>query len=189
MPAMPTGPQDDDEQDADALFQAAMRDVRPLRPAAQRRLPPPHTPPSGKRRRTPKARLNPASLPDSPDPVLDTGILAGDELRFARPGVAASTLRKLRRGQLHVLGALDLHGATAREARRILHEFLQRALERGAGCVRIVHGKGLRSGTAGPVLKQTVDAVLRAHPGVRAFTSASPADGGTGAAYVLLNAS
>jgi DNA-nicking Smr family endonuclease len=52
--------------------------------------------------------------------------------------------------------------------------------------VRIVHGKGLRSRAAGPVLKALTDRLLRRRDDVIAFASARPALGGTGAVVVLL---
>jgi DNA-nicking Smr family endonuclease len=52
--------------------------------------------------------------------------------------------------------------------------------------VRVIHGKGLRSGPGGPVLKHVVDHWLRKIENVAAFASARPVDGGTGAVYVLL---
>jgi len=55
-----------------------------------------------------------------------------------------------------------------------------------ARCVRIIHGKGRRSGPRGPVLKNMVSKVLQKTAAVVAFTSARPIDGGTGALYVLL---
>ncbi len=54
--------------------------------------------------------------------------------------------------------------------------------------MRIIHGKGYRSGARGPLLKIAVNLWLRRHPDVMAFTSARPIDGGTGAVYVLLRA-
>jgi len=51
-----------------------------------------------------------------------------------------------------------------------------------------VHGKGRRSRQPGPVLKGLVDHWLRQRDDVLAFCSARPADGGTGAVYVLLRA-
>jgi DNA-nicking Smr family endonuclease len=57
---------------------------------------------------------------------------------------------------------------------------------RGLRCIRVIHGKGLRSGPAGPVLKEEVDHWLRKLDNVAAFASARPVDGGTGALYVLL---
>jgi DNA-nicking Smr family endonuclease len=52
--------------------------------------------------------------------------------------------------------------------------------------VRIIHGKGLRSGTRGPVLKNAVNVLLRRSDPVLAFASARPVAGGTGATLVLL---
>ena len=52
--------------------------------------------------------------------------------------------------------------------------------------MRIIHGKGYRSGARGPVLKTAVNHWLRLHLDVLAFVSARAIDGGTGALYVLL---
>jgi DNA-nicking Smr family endonuclease len=101
--------------------------------------------------------------------------------------VAESVLRKLRRGEYRVGGELDLHGLTAVQAKQALRAFLAAAVARHAGCVRIIHGKGLRSGHRGPVLKSVVSGVLRRTAAVVAFVSARPVDGGTGAVYVLLS--
>jgi DNA-nicking Smr family endonuclease len=107
-------------------------------------------------------------------------------LSHRRPGVPASVLRELRRGDYPIEAELDLHGMTVTQAKRALHGFLANALARHLGCVRIIHGKGLRSGSDGPVLKTTVNGVLRKTAAVLAYVSARPADGGTGAVYVLL---
>ena len=48
---------------------------------------------------------------------------------------------------------------------------LQHALERHFRCVRIIHGKGLRSGHRGPVLKGAVSSVLRRVGPVLAYVS------------------
>jgi DNA-nicking Smr family endonuclease len=53
--------------------------------------------------------------------------------------------------------------------------------------VRIVHGKGLGSGTRGPILKRKVDTLLRSWDQVLAFVAARQVDGGTVAVYVLLS--
>jgi DNA-nicking Smr family endonuclease len=81
---------------------------------------------------------------------------------------------------------IDLHGLTVAEAKQALRQFLIAALEARVRCVRIIHGKGLRSGHRGPVLKSAVSAVLRRSGAVLAYVSARPVDGGTGAVYVLL---
>ncbi|HZF25488.1 MAG TPA: Smr/MutS family protein [Steroidobacteraceae bacterium] len=111
---------------------------------------------------------------------------AGDALTFRRAGVQDSVLRKLRRGQYRVEAELDLHGLTVAQAKQELHEFLEGMWRAQARCVRIVHGKGLRSGHRGPVLKNAVNALLQRTDAVLAFCSARPVDGGTGAIYVLL---
>jgi DNA-nicking Smr family endonuclease len=55
-----------------------------------------------------------------------------------------------------------------------------------ARVVRIIHGKGLRSGTRGPVLKLLVSSYLQRVGNVLAFASAREVDGGSGAILVLL---
>ncbi len=81
---------------------------------------------------------------------------------------------------------LDLHGLNQTAARDRLVEFIAHSRNSGRRCVRIVHGKGYRSGARGPVLKTAVNLWLRRHVDVMAFTSARAIDGGTGAVYVLL---
>jgi DNA-nicking Smr family endonuclease len=110
----------------------------------------------------------------------------GDELQFRRPGVPEDVLRALRRGRFRVQDETDLHGLNASEATAHLARFLRAARARDLRCVRIIHGKGLRSGARGPVLKNTVNALLRRAEAVLAFASARPTDGGTGATLVLL---
>ena len=172
-----------DENDR-ALFREAVADVTPLRhdrfPVAPRRRP-------GRARFTRADRLAvlDESLHGSPH---DPFVASGDELSYRRPGVADQVLRRLRRGEYRVDGELDLHGMTLSESKQALRAFLAAALARHAGCVRIIHGKGLRSGHRGPVLKGAVSGLLRRTSAVVAFVSARPVDGGTGALYVLLSA-
>jgi DNA-nicking Smr family endonuclease len=100
--------------------------------------------------------------------------------------VSETVLRQLRRGVFRVESEIDLHGMTVAEAAARLNEFLRAARTREWRCVRVIHGKGLRSGNRGPVLKNTVNTLLRRTAAVLAFASARPADGGTGATLVLL---
>lgn len=117
----------------------------------------------------------------------DPELAAGDELVYHRAGVQMTVLRKLRRGQYRVQAEIDLHGMTVAEAKLALRDFLAGALDRQFRCVRIIHGKGLRSGHRGPVLKGAVSSVLRRVGAVVAYVSARQVDGGTGAVYVLLD--
>ena len=169
---------DDDAQ----VFREAVRDVKPLSREAIAR---------GARKPLPHARFTRADrlavLQESlAGDSADLDIASGDELAFRREGVPMSVLRKLRRGQYQVQADIDLHGLTVVEAKEVLRDFLADSLEREFRCVRIVHGKGLRSGHRGPVLKGTVSSILRRVGRVLAFVSARQVDGGTGAVYVLL---
>jgi DNA-nicking Smr family endonuclease len=53
-------------------------------------------------------------------------------------------------------------------------------------CVRIIHGKGLRSKNREPVLKFKVANWLMQRDEILAFCQARPSDGGGGAVAVLL---
>jgi DNA-nicking Smr family endonuclease len=177
-----------DEQEDARLFREAVRDVKPLstdasvadRPAAERPKPYP-------RARFSRADRHAVLLESLTGEVDDPELAGGDHLVYHRAGVQTQVLRKLRRGQYRVQAEIDLHGLTVLEAKQALRLFLANALERQIRCVRIVHGKGLRSGHRGPVLKGAVSAVLRKTAAVVAYVSARQVDGGTGAVYVLLS--
>ncbi len=109
-------------------------------------------------------------------------------LSFQRGGVRTQVMRRLRRGLYPADDQLDLHGLTQIDAREHLAHFIEASRHAGLRCVRIIHGKGYRSGARGPILKTAVDAWLRRHLDVMAFASAKAIDGGTGALYVLLRA-
>jgi len=110
----------------------------------------------------------------------------GEELLFVRPGIQRKAFRRLRRGEYTIESELDLHGMTVPEARQALIRFLHECSNSGARCVRIIHGKGHGSHQRKPVLKNKVNSWLHQINDVMAFCSAIPADGGTGAVYVLL---
>lgn len=180
-------PVDDDspqaaDEDAE-LFRRAVSDARPI--SSERRAPaPPQVKPVARMRR----RDERAVLRESLEADADTSNLqSGDSLRFNRPHIGRRTMRKLARGGIAVQAEIDLHGMTADKAGEALRQFIADAELRGVRCVRVVHGKGLGSGTRGPVLKRKVDAWLRRWPAVLAFVSARQVDGGTGAVYVLLD--
>lgn len=118
--------------------------------------------------------------------IWDIGSETGDELVYLRDGMQSMTLRKLRRGHWVVQGELDLHGHTTVEARTALAAFLHACLRDGIRCVRIVHGKGLRSKNREPVLKTKVGNWLRQREEILAFCQARQSDGGSGAVIALL---
>jgi DNA-nicking Smr family endonuclease len=192
--------------DDDALtFRAAVRDVKPLvqtpTPAGLK------APRTHARRRIGAAAAMAAGEPKEWMPLIAAGGsasvgsagdgLAGapddsiggvDALSFQRPGVRTQVLRRLRRGLFPIEDELDLHGLNQAAARDHLAEFIAANRRAGHRCVRIIHGKGYRSGARGPILKIAVNSWLRRLSDVMAFTSARAIDGGTGAVYVLLRA-
>jgi DNA-nicking Smr family endonuclease len=170
----------DDEAD---LFRRALADAKPLR-ATQRAE-------EVIRKPVPKARFSRADeaavLRESLEADIDdTESHSGESLRFHRPTVGKRTMRKLARGNFSVQAEIDLHGMTVAEAKPRLQAFIESCARDGNLCVRVVHGKGLGSGTRGPVLKQKVNRWLRQWDAVLAFVSTRQVHGGTGAVYVLL---
>jgi DNA-nicking Smr family endonuclease len=111
----------------------------------------------------------------------------GDELlAWRRDHVSERTLKRLKRGEYATQDELDLHHLRAAEAEVVLKAFLNEARAGSHQCLRIIHGKGMRSEGA-PVLKTMVDRVLRQRGDVLAFASAPAAQGGAGAVLALLD--
>jgi DNA-nicking Smr family endonuclease len=110
----------------------------------------------------------------------------GEELSYLRDGFAPRVLRNLKRGFYSIGDEIDLHQMTVAVAREAMKEFLDENRRAHRLCVKIIHGKGLRSRAAGPVLKRLVDSTLRKRGDVIAFASAKPVEGGTGATLILL---
>lgn len=172
-----------------SVFRAAVRDVKPLMQLPQATgLTSPKARP---RRRKPTATalenlddiMPLISTESSESTASDAGAPS-----FQRAGVRSQVMRRLRRGLYPTDDELDLHGLNQAAARDQLADFISRSRDVGYRCVRIIHGKGYRSGARGPVLKTAVNLWLRRHTDVMAFTFARAIDGGTGALYVLLRA-
>ncbi len=169
-------------KDDERAFREAMHDVRPLPSGAHHPAAPKPQPVARFTRAERDEVLRESLLPPEDPALLDTG----EELVFRRPGVRDDVLRRLRRGQFSVEAEIDLHGLGRHAAHDALRGFIGSSVGRGLRCVRVIHGKGRGSGPRGPVLKHVVNHWLRRMDDVVAFASARPADGGTGAAYVLL---
>ena len=169
---------------AAAEFLQAMRDVVPLRRGGRvERRPLPPAPIPWQRLRDDREVLS-ESLSDRAQP--DIGTASGEELVYVRAGVPATVLRNLRRGHWVVQDHFDLHGMTAAEARPATASFLAECVHHGVRCVRIVHGKGLRSRNRQPVLKRKLAHWLMLRDDVLAYCEARAVDGGSGAVIVLL---
>jgi DNA-nicking Smr family endonuclease len=178
----PVDPSLDDDDETDA-FRRAVADVRPLPPRPRVAAARPRPRPYARFTRAERDDVLRESLHLPADPA---ALATGDHLSFRRPTVREDVLRRLKRGQFAVEAEIDLHGLGREAAHEALRRFLHDSVVRGLRCVRVIHGKGLRSGPGGPVLKPVVDHWLRKVENVVAFASARPVDGGTGAVYVLL---
>lgn len=172
---------DDDERE---LFRESVGPVRRVRSRRDRSRPAPR--PAEAHMREADERQVMAEL-ESADIAVE-GLETGEELLWLRPGLQRRVLTRLRRGHWSVQDEIDLHAMNAEAASRSIRYLLDEAEARHRRCVKIIHGKGLRSGPGGPRLKAVTARVLSRHPRVLAFASAPPADGGTGAVYVLLKA-
>ena len=165
------------------LSQRVTQRVTPLPGRQQRVSPPPLVKQLAKSvksvAKTPQNTPTPAPLSSptvkTPFPVDLSG---GD-----RAGLDRRTQRRLFRGDVPIDRRLDLHGYTAARAELKLQTFIEDAAYGGCRCVLVITGKG-----AG-VLKSHVPGWLKRAPLsglVLALAQARPADGGSGAFYVLL---
>ena len=170
-----------------ALFRAAVADAKPF--AAPARSTP---------WRLPAAPIPSQTLRDERDVLRDSlsdfwpsaaDIDMGEALSFLRNGLPRQTLRKLRAGHWVVQDELDLHGLRVDEAKSALVDFLNHCKKRGLRCLRVIHGKGLRSFNREPVLKFKVRNWLMQRDEILAFIEARPVAGGSGAVIVLLKGS
>jgi len=111
-----------------------------------------------------------------------------DDWAYLRPGLPREILRKLRRTHWVIQDQVDLHGLNADEAALAMAEFLADCRRRGVRCVRIVHGKGLRSRGREPVLKRRIRRLLTRRDEVLAYVEPRAIHGGGGAVVALLEA-
>ena len=167
-----------------ALFREAVADAVPLvsdrvHHEPQRPLPIP------RQRELDEAAALAETLAPAP---LETLLEGGDELSYLKPGVPRTVLRDLRRGRWVTEDQLDLHGMNREQARAMLGAFLLESMARRRRCLRIIHGKGLRSPGREPVLKELVKNWLANRSEVLAYCQTRAADGGGGAVTVLLKA-
>lgn len=132
-------------------------------------------PPETSRTKAPPAR--PAARASAPAP---------QKPRAQAPPQDRGAEKRVRRGQLEIGGALDLHGHNQDTGRAALARFLHAAQARGARTVIVITGVG-RAGQG--VLKKRLPEWLAAKdlaPLVSGFAKAHRAHGGDGAYYVFL---
>ena len=170
------------DQDEIELFRRSVGDITPVKQDKVQRQPDQPAP-------IPKQRIadEAAVIKEMADGFFDVEAMeTGDELLYKRPGIQDKIFRKLRRGQFATSAELDLHGLTVDIARDSLAAFLKQCVIRNHRCVRIIHGKGLRSKQGRPTIKSLIGKWLQQRQEVLAYCSARQVDGGTGAIYLLL---
>ncbi len=166
----------------DALFRSAVNGIQPLSVRKRHRL---KTTTSDQARH--QHRDEQQMLQDSISSESDLSVPELiDDMSFRRGSVTRKIMRELQRGKYTVQEEIDLHGCTRLEAESALRAFINDCVQHSLSCIRVIHGKGIRSGPSGPVLKAAVNHWLRQWDTVLAFCPARPSDGGTGAIYVLL---
>jgi DNA-nicking Smr family endonuclease len=103
-------------------------------------------------------------------------------------GLSPTIMERLRNEEFSVQETLDLHGLSSVAAAELFSEFLDRAIHKGTCCIKVIHGRGLRSKN-GPVLKECLKGwLVRAihRKWIVAFCSAQMSRGGPGATLILL---
>jgi len=110
-------------------------------------------------------------------------------IEWTRPNVRKDIIRRLHNGDFSVQDSIDLHGMTLGVAEGAFSAFLREALQKHLFCIKVIHGRGLRSPN-GPVLKEALKKWLRGtfSKWVLAYVTAKDCDGGLGATYIILRA-
>ena len=111
----------------------------------------------------------------------------GEYIEWMRTGTRKDLAKRLHKGHFSVQDYIDLHGLTLIEAEEALRQFFKKALTKQYSCVKVIHGRGLKS-PKGPVLKEALTQWLQGsfRKWVLAYATAKDCDGGLGATYILL---
>ncbi len=111
----------------------------------------------------------------------------GEYMEWMMPELRRDITKRLHHGAFSVQDCIDLHGMTVCEAEESLEHFFMEAVRKRLSCVKVIHGRGLRS-PGGPVLKEALRDWL--HGSFRkwtaAYATARDCDGGLGATYIIL---
>lgn len=181
---LPPAGQSDEE-----LFQDAMQGVAPCHwrnPTAPGGKPAPASPMDTES--ADQLLWQEAAAASAPPPILDH-----PEYIEGWVGVAGRRfLPGLRNGIYSIQAAIDLHGLDRIEARQAVEDFIIRMSHGRSCCVKIIHGRGINSPKDSAVLKESLQDWLttrRMAHHVVAYASAPYADGGVGAAYILVRKS
>jgi len=166
------------------IFLDAMADVREIKEF--RKIPP---------KKPPRIKPSPVRKEDTVD-ILRQIVKGEREIRLSAtgeymewisPDIRKDIARRLHRGDFSVQDYIDLHGMTLSEAEEALFLFFREAIRKRLFCVKVIHGRGLRS-PRGPVLKEALKTWLHGSfkKWILAYSTAKDCDGGLGATYIIL---
>lgn len=187
IPAPPATPKNSEPLSDEEIFRNAMKEVREIKEFRELPVPRTTTIPRCKSTTSDAEALKsleeiangyrPLNLPDTQEYV-----------EWINEEYHSEVVRKLHKGDFAIQDSLDLHGLIVEEAEEEVDRFLRDALKRGLRCVKIIHGRGLRSPQGRPVLKESLLRWLqgRYKKNIIAFATARQCDGGLGALYILL---
>ena len=82
---------------------------------------------------------------------------------------------------VEITDVIDLHTFHPKDVPELLDDYIRVCVEKKYSSVRIIHGKGQG------FLKARVEGILKRHPLVASFQTASPEAGGWGATIAFLN--
>ena len=125
-------------------------------------------------------------LRDSLSDEFFDNIESGEALSYLKKNHSPDILRKLKKGYWVIQKSIDLHGLISEEAKIYIVNFIAECKKRKIRCIKIIHGKGLRSANKEPVLRNKVKNWLAQKDEVIAYVEAPRHDGGSGAVIVLL---
>ena len=166
-------------------FLTAMQGVAPIARRGSR------VPKNGRRDYLPPARVTDGDAAMSramEDVYVVNSLNLPEYMEGSAEDINPLVMEKLRAGEYSVQETLDLHGLSVTEAEETFGYFVTNAVRNQSRCIKIIHGRGLKS-KDGPVLKKKLKLwMVRAihRRWVAAFCSARMSDGGPGATLLLL---
>ncbi|MDD3845399.1 MAG: Smr/MutS family protein [Syntrophorhabdaceae bacterium] len=172
-------------QEEERLLSEAMEGVRTIRRGERKIRAKKHAPVMAPSRENEEERLLREVLADHS--VINVTNLP-EYMEGCVEGINPLIMEKLRKGEFSVQQVIDLHGLSIESARETFEYFLSDAVRKGLRCVKVIHGRGLRS-KRDPIIKDYLKTwIVRAmhRKWVTAFSNATMAEGGPGATCILL---
>ncbi|WP_076541013.1 DNA endonuclease SmrA [Shewanella sp. UCD-KL21] len=120
------------------------------------------------------------------DPMMISAVKPEDMVSYKLDGVQDEVFSHLRLGKYKYQTVVDLHAYRLVQAREYLIEAIIKAHHRGERNILVIHGKGFKSKPYPGLMKSAVCQWLMQLDEVQAYHSATRAEGGTGAVFVML---